>query len=149
QRNNETRDNVTGKIDYNLSVKHAISGSFLWNRDNSDRPDGENDYSVVPKFHDLTHANFLALSWRYTPTARLTNEVRAGFNLSYGYFLPSQQFGAYYLTGLAFSDPVNEFLPQGRTTNTFSLSDDAAYQRGRHYIQFGFHGQNVRVRTSD
>src|SRR5581483_116181 len=29
------------------------------------------------------------------------------------------------------------------------LSDDAAYQKGRHYIQFGFHGQNVRVRSYD
>jgi hypothetical protein len=149
QRDNETRDNVTGKIDYNVSTRNAVSGSFLWNRDNTDRPDLENDYSVIPKAYNPTHANFVALSWRFTPTARLTNEVRAGFNLTYGYFLSSQQFGSYYLTGLAFSDPVNEFQPQGRNTNTFSLSDDAAYQRGRHYIQFGFHGQNVRVRSYD
>ena len=149
QRDNETRDNVTGKIDYNISTKNAVSGSYLWNRDNSDRPDLENDYSVIPKAYNPTHANFVALSWRLTPTARLTNEVRAGFNLTYGYFLTSQQFGSYYLTGMAFSDPVNEFLPQGRNTDTFSLSDDAAYQRGRHYLQFGFHGQNVRVRSYD
>ena len=149
QRDNGTRDNVTGKIDYNISTKNAVSGSYLWNRDNSYRPDLENDYSLIPKAYNPTHANFVALSWRYTPTARLTNEVRAGFNLTYGYFLTSQQFGSYYLTGLAFSDPVNEFQPQGRNTNTFSLSDDAAYQRGRHYIQFGFHGQNVRVRSYD
>jgi Carboxypeptidase regulatory-like domain len=149
QRDNETRDNITGKIDYNLSTKNAISGSYLWNRDNVDRPDLENDYSVIPKAYNPTHANFVALSWRLTPTARLTNEVRTGFNLTSGYFLTSQQFGSYYLTGLAFSDPVNEFQPQGRNTDTFSLSDDAAYQRGRHYIQFGFHGQNVRVRSYD
>ena len=149
QRDNETRDNITGKIDYNISTKSAVSGSYLWNRDNTDRPDLENDYSVIPKAYNPTHSNFVALSWRFTPTARLTNEVRAGFNLTYGYFLTSQQFGSYYLTGLAFSDPVNEWQPQGRNTNTFSLSDDAAYQRGRHYIQFGFHGQNVRVRSYD
>ena len=53
------------------------------------------------------------------------------------------------LTGFVFSNPVNEFLPQGRNTNTYSLSDNAAYQRGRHYIQFGFHGQQVRVRSFD
>ena len=44
---------------------------------------------------------------------------------------------------------MNEFQPQGRTTNTYNLSDDAAYQRGRHYIQFGFHMQQVRVRSYD
>jgi Carboxypeptidase regulatory-like domain len=149
QRNNETRDNVTGKIDYNLSTRHAISGSYLWNRDNSDRPDAENDYSQIPKVYNPTHANLLAASWRWTPGARLTNEVRAGFNLTYAYFLSSQDFGPYLLTGALYSDPVNEFMPQGRNTDTYSLSDDAAYQRGSHYIQFGFHGQKVRVRSYD
>jgi hypothetical protein len=149
QRDNGIRDNITGKLDYNLSTRNAISGSYLWNRYDLDRPDLENDYAVIPKAYNPTHSNFVALSWRFTPTARLTNEVRAGFNLTYGYFLTSQQFGPYYLTGMLFSDPVNEFQPQGRNTNTFSLSDDAAYQRGRHYIQFGFHGQNVRVRSYD
>jgi len=149
QRDNETRDNVTGKIDYNINTRQAISGSYLWNRDNTDRPDLENDYSAIPKAYNPTHANFVALSWRATPTARLTNEARAGFNMTYGYFFTSQQFGAYYLTGMTYSDPVNEFQPQGRNTNTFALSDDAAYQRGRHYIQFGFHAQNVRVRSYD
>ena len=91
----------------------------------------------------------MAVSWRWTPGARLTNEVRAGFNLTYGYFLSSQDFGPYLLTGTLYSDPVNEFMPQGRNTNTYSLSDDAAYQRGSHYIQFGFHGQKVRVRSYD
>jgi hypothetical protein len=149
QRDNELNDNVTGKIDYNLSPRHAISGSYLWNRDNSDRPDAENDYSLIPKITNPTHANLVALSWRWTPTARLTNEVRGGFNLTYSYFLSSQQFGSYYLTGTLFSDPVNEFQPQGRNTNTYNLSDDAAYQRGRHYIQFGFHMQQARVRSYD
>ncbi|HEY2016028.1 MAG TPA: TonB-dependent receptor, partial [Bryobacteraceae bacterium] len=149
QRDNQTRDNVTGKIDYNLSTKHAISATYLWNRDNLDRPDAENDYAAIPKAYNLNHANFVSTSWRWTPTARLTNEVRAGFNMTYGYFFNSQQFGPYYLTGMSYSDPVNEFQPQGRNTNTFALSDDAAYQKGRHYIQFGFHGQNVRVRSYD
>ncbi|HYW47376.1 MAG TPA: TonB-dependent receptor [Bryobacteraceae bacterium] len=157
KRDNATRDNVTSKVDYNISTRHAVSAAYIWNRDNVDRPDLPDDtqtqlidYSVIPKTYNPTHSNFVATSWRYTPTARLTNEVRAGFNLTYGYFFTNQQFpSGYYFTGMLYSDPVNEFQPQGRTTNTFSLSDDAAYQRGRHYIQFGFHGQNVRVRSYD
>jgi hypothetical protein len=50
---------------------------------------------------------------------------------------------------MSFSDPVNEFMPQGRNTDTYVISDDAAHQRGRHYIQFGFHGQRVLVRSYD
>jgi hypothetical protein len=147
QRDDETRDNVTGKIDYIITSRQAVSGSFSWNRDNSDRPDAENDYSLVPKVTNPTNAKFLALSWRATPTPRLTNELRAGFNLTYGYFLTAQNFGGYLLTGEAFSDPVNEFMPQGRNTNTYTISDDAGYQRGNHFIQFGFHGQRVYVRS--
>jgi hypothetical protein len=137
---------VTGRIDYNINSRQAVFGSFSWNRDNSDRPDLENDYSAVPKVTNPTNAKFLALSWRTIPTSSLTNEVRAGFNLTYGYFLTSQDFGGYLITGQLYSDPVNEFMPQGRNTNTYVLSDDAGYQKGNHFIQFGFHGQHVYVR---
>ncbi len=149
QRSDETRDNITGKIDYNLSTAHALSFTYAWNRDNSDRPDSENDYSAIPKVTNPTHAGILAADWRWTPSARLTNELRAGFNLTYAYFLTSQQFGPYLLTGEIYNNPVNEMLPQGRNTNTFDLSDDAAYQRGRHFIQFGFYGQRAYVRSYD
>jgi hypothetical protein len=146
---NETRDNLTARLDYAINTQQAVSASFSWNRDNSYRPDAENDYSVVPKITNPTNAALLATSWRWTPSSRMTNEVRAGFNLTYAYFLTSQKFGSYILGGLAFSDPVNEFQPQGRNTDNYTLTDDAAYQRGRHYIQFGFHGQQVKVRSYD
>jgi hypothetical protein len=149
QRGNGTRDNVTGKLDYNLSTKHALSGSFSWNRFNSDRPDYSNGYTVAPAITNPTNAKLLAVSWRWTPSSTLTNEVRGGMNLTYGYFLTSQSFGPYLLTGYAFTDPISEMQPQGRNSNTYSLSDDAAWQHGRHFVQFGFHGQNVRVRSYD
>jgi hypothetical protein len=160
QRNNETRDNFTGKLDYNLSTRHALALTYLHNRDNSDRPDVGDDttiptnttaynFSTVPAITNPNHSNFLSTSWRWTPSARLTNELRAGYNLTWGYFLSSEKFGSTAISELAFTNPQNQFQPQGRTTNTFALLDDAAYQRGRHFIQFGFHGQNVRVRSYD
>jgi hypothetical protein len=149
RRDNGTRDNITGKLDFNISTAHAVSGSFSWNRYNSDRPDAANDFSYAPKVTNPTNAKLLALSWRWTPTARLTNEVRGGFNRTYGYFLSSEKFGNYLLSGFIFSNPVNEFQPQGRNTDTYAFSDDAAYQKGRHFLQFGFHAQNVRVRSFD
>ena len=149
QRDDEIRDNVTGKIDYNITTQQALSGSFSWNRYNLDRPDAENDYSFIPKVTNPTNAKLMAASWRYTPTARLTNEVRAGFNLTSLYFDTSQNFNGSLITGMLFTDPVNEFMPQGRNTNTYVLSDDASYQRGSHYIQFGFHGQKIYVRSLD
>jgi len=111
QRDNGVRDNITGKLDYNVSTRHALSGSYSWNRYNSDRPDAENDFSVVPKVFNPTHAKLLAASWRWTPSGRLTNEVRAGFNLTDSYFLSSENFGSYVLSGFAFSNPINAQAP--------------------------------------
>jgi len=64
-RSNEIRDNITGKLDYNISTRQAVSGTFAWNRDNSDRPDLENDFSVIPKATNPTHAYSRGLR-RYT-----------------------------------------------------------------------------------
>jgi len=149
QRNNETQDNLHGHLDYNLSTKNALSGTYAWNRQNTDRPDAENDFALAPKVTNPNHAHFLALSWRSTPTASLTNELHGGFNRTVGDFLTSQQFGAGIITGTLFSDPVNEFQPQGRTTNTYNFADDAAWQHGRHFVQFGFQTEQVRVNSYD
>jgi hypothetical protein len=149
QRNNETMDNVTGKVDYNLSTKHAVSGTYAHNRDNSDRPDASNNFGLVPAVFNPTHADLVAGSWRWTPGSTITNEFRAGFNLTYGYFLNSEGNVPYILTGTLFTDPVNEFQTQGRNTNTYNISDDAAWQHGRHYIQFGYHFQHIGVESLD
>jgi hypothetical protein len=148
-RDNRTRDNFTGKIDYNLSTQHVFTGAYLWNRDNMDRYDRSNDYSVAPKTTNDNHANFFSSSWRWTPSARLTNELRAGFNLSPGDFPTSENLPSYMLDGLVFSNPINTALRQGRDTRTFNFSDNAAYQRGRHNIQFGMQAQHVTNHTWD
>jgi hypothetical protein len=91
---------VTGKIDYNLSPRHAISGSYLWNRDNSDRPDAENDYSLMPKVTNPTHANLVADILAVDPHGPADQRSCAAASISpTRYFLSSQQFGSYYLTG--------------------------------------------------
>jgi len=149
-RSNGTRDNLTGTLDYSIDTRNELGVSYLWNRFNSDRPDLENDFSAIPKATNPTHSNFLSAKWRWTPSAHLTNELRGGFNLTYGYFFDNQVYSnGYYITGMPFSDPVNEFQPQGRDTNTYAVSDAANWQHGRHNVQFGFDIQDIRVRTYD
>ncbi len=149
QRSNEIRDNITGRFDYNINTANVVSFTYAWNRDNLDRPDFENDYSAIPKATNPTHTNFLSTSWEWTPNSRLTNELRAGFNMSQINFDNSQDFGKFLVSGLVFNDPINEGFAQGRNTNTYSILDDASFQKGRHFIQFGFSSQQIRVRSSD
>jgi hypothetical protein len=156
QRDNEVRDNVTVRLDYNLSTRHVFTGSYIWNRDNTDVP--VTNYSVIPQTTNPNHSNFLSMAWRWTPSGTLTNELRGGFNLAPGDFPTSQQFGSFLVSGqpgitstpgMLFTDPVSEALPQGRATNTWTLADNAAWQRGRHNIQFGSHFQKITVHAYD
>ena len=143
--NNDTRDNVTTKVDYNLSTRHAFATSYAWNRDNQDRPDAADDFSIAPKVINPNHSHLLSSSWRWNPNPRWVNELRGGFNLAPGDFLTSEKFGSFLIEGLVFNNPVNNFRNEGRATDTYNLANNATYTRGRHTIQFGFQSQQIRI----
>ncbi len=151
KRDNRTRDNALGKLDYHRSPRHVFSGSWLWNRDQDDRP-GEatdNDFSPVPKVTTDDSASLLSAAWRWNPSASLTNELRGGFNRTGGPFNTAEQFGKFVVDGTIFANPVNTFRRQGRDTNTYALMDNAAWVRGRHNVQFGFRAQSIRAAPYD
>ena len=150
-RSNRDRDNVTAKLDYNLSAKHALMGAFAWNRDTVDRPDAGVSYSTIPPFQNNDDVKFGVMSWRWNPRATLTNELRVGLNFAPATFSMTGQSPSYLIGGLAFTSPVAQtgFLPQGRNTRTRSLQDNAEWDRGRHRIQFGYQYQGVRIRSYD
>src|SRR5262249_38524991 len=108
-----------------------------------------NNYGVVPAITNPTHADLMALAWRWTPTGNLTNELGGGFNRTYVDFLSSAAKVPYIITGTIFADPVNEMQPQGRTTNTYAVVDNPQWQRGRHSFQFGVQFQRVNIQSYD
>lgn len=144
-RNNRTRDNVTGKVDYVLSTKHVFSGSYLWNRDIVDRPDLATDYSTVPKVANDGSVKLMSATWRWSPSATLTNELRGGFNFAPAIFATSEEFGGRIIGTPLISNPVNTFRAQGRYTDTYNLSNNANWFKGKHNIAFGFQFQNVHA----
>lgn len=148
-RNNRTRDNATGKLDYVMSEKMAFAGSFNWNRDIVDRPADTNDYTTVPKVTNDYAPKVFSASWRWTPTASTTNEFRGGANLTEAPFITTEKFPDRFVTGLLFSNPISTFLPQGRTTNTYSLMDNATTVKGRHQMGYGFSVQKIKVTPYD
>lgn len=150
-RDNRDQDHWTGRLDYNLSTAHVISGSFAWNHDLTDRPDTAVSYSSAPPVVNDNSVKFAALSWRYSPRATLTNEVRGGLNYAPAVFDMSGSFPATLIGGTIFTSPVAQttFLPQGRNTRTRNLQDNAYWIRGKHDIQFGYFYQGVRIRSYD
>jgi len=138
QRDNRTRNNVTGRVDYVMSAKSTISGTYAWNSDLLDRPDvNTTGYQLVPPCNNNDKVNFLSTGWRYSPTPTLTNEVRFGFNLAPALFLTNQNFGSAIIGSTVFSTPIATFRGQGRYTNTYNFADNASWQHGAHNILFG------------
>jgi hypothetical protein len=151
QRSNRDRNNYTGKLDYTLSPRNSITGTYLYNTDLLDRGDVNTlGFDLVPKVNNDDRVVASSVAWRSVPTPTMTNEVRAGFNRAPALFISSNAFDtpiilapvASNTTGL-FSNPLNTFRSQGRYTNTYNLSDNAAWLHGKHNVQFGYQMQRI------
>jgi hypothetical protein len=149
-RQNATRDNAQGRIDYALSPKNVFFGTYIWNRNLVDRSGDDTFYTTVPPTFNDASAKLFSTGWRWTPTSRLTNELRGGFNRAPVPFNVSYPRPAFYLVSGIFDIPGQfAFAPQGRDTNTYSLQDNASYVRGNHTISFGYQQQDIRVKSFD
>lgn len=150
-RSARTRDNVLAKLDYYHTVRHAFSGTYSWNREIADRADVGRYFTMTPPVFGDNRANLLSAGWRWNPAASFTNEVRGGFNRAPIAFSVRPSAPAYFLDNstLSWDSPVNDFLPQGRDTDTYNLSDNAFWFRGAHALSFGFQAQQTRVRIYD
>ena len=109
-RANRTRDSVTGKADYYLTQSHTFSASYVWNRENVDRPDAGNFFTTTPPVSNQNTAALAAVSWRWIARPTLTNEARGGFNRTTGPFSVSNPVPQFVLTGLSFTSPINAKL---------------------------------------
>src|SRR3954447_129470 len=140
-RNNRTRDSVTGRGDYNLSTKNVFALTYIWNREIVDRSATPYIpfYTVVPPIFNDNSAKFLSASWRSTPSASFTNELRGGMDLQPSTFKNRQNQPAYFLTGLIFQSPIQSAeVGEGRNVKTYVLQDNANWVKGRHSLSFGY-----------
>ena len=164
--NNVHVDNVVGKVDFKVSDKSSISGTYFFGNNSGTVEDfPELQQKWLSKIH--TRAQVVGGSWTYTPTPHLVNELRAGYNRLYqptlpgdlntpassyglntgvsGSFtggLPRIGFGGYFFPGLGgFKWP--KF--QGPDSIT-QFIDQVSYTRGRHALKFGgeLHYNNVK-----
>src|SRR6476660_4768270 len=144
-RNNMTRDNVTGKVDYNLSSRNTFATSYSWNRELVDRPDSTPFFTFIPPAFNDNSARLMAASWRWTPKPAFTNELRGGFNLAPLTLKNRQKFPAFFVTGAIYSNPLNSSYPEGSNNHSYQLQDNASWIHGKHSVQFGFQTTQLRA----
>ena len=139
-RSNTTRDNITGKLDYNMSTRHVFAGSYNWQRDVPDRNDGTYYTLVPPTFNDNRN-KLVTASWRWTPTATLTMEARGGFSFTNVPFVLRDKPADKYIstTNLYFSTPAQiSELGEGRNLKQWNFQDNVNWVKNKHSVSFGF-----------
>lgn len=156
--NNNREDNGILKLDYRLSEKHNLVGSYFI----GDSLQTEEDTTVVnPLFLSSakTRAQVVGGGWIWTPTPRLTNQVHVGYNRFWQQVVQADhntnpiQYGLN--TGV--TDPVNFGMPEIRISGfvqhtlggnqswplyttpnqTLQVTDNANYVWGKHNLHFG------------
>ena len=168
----QSRHNVSVRLDYRLTSKQNLSATYAWNREFVNDVDAVS-VTYLPVGPLLTDDNrhFLSISWRAAITPNLTNDLRGGFNLApitfsrlsglplYLVDLSQLQFdfnvpsaiGIPLLAGTenklyqpyASIDPLSNDWGDGRATNTYNLQDNAAWATRGHNLQFGFQTQAI------
>ena len=157
--NHNREDNGILKLDYHLSEKSNLIATYFL----GDSVQTEEDTIVVnPLFLSQanTRAQVIGGGWIWTPTARLTNQFRVGYNRFWQQVVQadhnSDPAAAYGLnTGV--TDPTNFGMPEIRiggfvqhtlggnqswplytTPNqTLQFTDSATYVIGKHNLKFG------------
>jgi hypothetical protein len=148
-RNNLTRDNLLGKIDFVHTVNHLFQGTYLFTRERVDRPDVAHAFQSRPVVFGDDHTQLFSLAWRWTPSPAVTNELRGGGNMDRARFKGTEPLPDRIFSGFVFTNPVVAFQPQGRDTDTFNYMDNVTWQRGRHNLRFGAQFQRVYVAPFD
>jgi hypothetical protein len=153
QRDNDSRDNTSVRVDWDPASHHSFSGTYAWNREIVDRPGSTlgltSTYSPIPVNYNNDKENFLSAAWRWSPTSNFTNEVRFGFDLAPINFLSNQNFGAFTVSDTLFNNPNQNEFPSSRKTHTWSWQDNANWSHGNHMLSFGAQVQRVTVFASN
>jgi hypothetical protein len=133
------------RVDYDATARHrfeAIYSRFTFNFPNSGgepfpgRP-GDGQSSVRPRG---------SFAWNWTPTNSLNNEARFGFNNYDVRFFTNEKFAdGFQLTFPVITDPVDNFLPQGRIADNYEVIDNANWIAGSHQVRFGGNYRRVYV----
>ena len=146
-RSNENRDQVVYKMDYYLSPKNSITGTYNFINNPTDRPTYGTFFTTVPPVTNTIKDHLMSLAWRYTISPTLTNEVRGGFMRASVTFDDSNKYPPFIVssTGLLFTNPINNYMQQGRNTNTYSIQDNANWIHGKHLVQFGYQSHYLRI----
>lgn len=139
------RDGFVTRIDYDANEHNTFSGVYDFKKDRNLRPDAASNFDPTPDVFQPNPATLVALAWRWTPNARLTNEVRGGMFREDPVFNDTGTVPSNFIIPTLISNPEETFLNQGRLDKNYNLQDNAEYTWGDHSLRFGGLFQAFRI----
>jgi len=159
QSNGSTTQIALARLDYLHSATHSFTLTFADRRGTTDDPADSSVFGPKPTTTIGLSAPFYSASWRWSATARLTNEVRAAANLADIDFRNSlrSRFGFIAVLDdptVAVSQPMAGLDPERRADHQYGYQDNLTWIAGKHILQAGLADQLAhhafrRRRTAD
>lgn len=143
------------RLDYNYSTNHRFEGVYrLFRFDLPNQiaggasPGLGQPFPGRPGTGQNRDDHLASFAWNWTAGPSLTNELRGGFHRMDGPFTIQERFadGLRLRFPPGITNPVQNFLPQGRSSNNYDLLENMSWINGKHVLRFG--GNFRRVTTS-
>lgn len=149
--NGSTGKNVGFRIDYDINGTNRVEA--IYSRFVSILPNDVALNNIGEQFPGLPGGGQqsirprASIAWHWNPTSSITNELRGGFARSTPSFVNRETFDVGYrlVFDLGVTNPIQNFLQQGRTPTSYDLMDNLAWVKGNHVLKMGFLSRAVRI----
>lgn len=148
--NGSTGRNIGFRLDYDINQKNRVEG--VYSHFLSKLPNDVQLNNIGEQFPGLpgggqeSNRPRWALAWISNFTTNITNEVRFGFSSSTPTFFNRETFDVGYRLGLPLiTNPIQNFLQQGRAPRNYDLLDNTTWVKGSHVFRFGMASRFVRI----
>jgi hypothetical protein len=148
--NGSTGRNIGFRLDYDITTKHRVEG--IYSHFLSKLPNDVQLNNIGEQFPGLPGGGQessrprWAIAWIGSMTPNITNELRFGFSSSTPLFFNNEDFSEGYRLGLPLiTNPIQNFLQQGRAPRNYDLIDNLTWVKGSHVFKFGTSARFVRI----
>lgn len=148
--NGSTGRNIGFRLDYDINSKNRVEG--IYSHFLSKLPNDVQLNNIGEQFPGLPGGGQessrprWAIAWIANFTSNITNEVRFGFSSSTPVFFNREKFADGFRLGLPLiTNPVQNFLQQGRAPRNRDLLDNVTWVKGSHVFRFGTAARFVRI----
>jgi hypothetical protein len=159
--NGSTLQNFGFRIDYDINSTNRVEA--IYSRAHNILPNDVALNNIGEQFPGLPGGGQASVrprasfAWHSSFSSNLTNELRAGYAKSTPSFINDEKFDVGYRLFLGpsnstapftteyITNPIQNFLQQGRAPTSYDLMDNVAWVKGNHVIKFGFLGRMVRI----